>query len=151
MRQSIVSATRTLRLGVDSAKIQQRASILRLLPHPRGDPPTTRGFTMRTKRIIAGATAAAIAASLLASAGLVSADGLRQNEVRALRESGKILPMEDILKQVRQIQPGQVVEIELDRDKDAYVYEVKVIDQQDRIHKLELDAGNGEVLRRKER
>lgn len=106
---------------------------------------------MTAKRIIASATGAVLAASLLASAGLASADSLRQNEVRALRESGKILPMEDILKQVRQIQPGQVVEIELDREKGAYIYEVKVIDQQDKIHKLELDAGSGEVLRRKEK
>ena len=108
--------------------------------------------TIRTNPILASAAAAAVAAILLFSAGAASADGrLRQNEVRQLRESGKILPMEEILTRVRRIQPGQVVEIELEREKDTYLYEVKVIDEKDKIHKLELDAGNGEVLRRKEK
>ncbi len=76
---------------------------------------------------------------------------LRQDEVRQLRASGKILPMEDIITRVRTSQPGQIVEVELDREGDQYVYEVKVIDERDVIHKLELDASTGEVLRHKER
>lgn len=108
--------------------------------------------TIRTTSIIAGAVAIALAATLLFSSAVVSADGhLHQSEVRQLRASGKILPMEEILTRVRSIQPGQVVEIELEREKDAYVYKVKVIDDQDRIRKLELDAGNGEVLHRREK
>lgn len=107
--------------------------------------------TIRTTPILASAAAAVVTATLLVCAGTASADSLRQNEVRQLRESGKILPMEDILAQVRKLQPGQVVEIELEREKGTYVYEVKVIDEKDTIHKLELDAGSGEVLRRKEK
>ncbi len=76
---------------------------------------------------------------------------LHQDEVRLLRASGKILPMEDIIARIRTSQPGQIVEVELDRENGRYVYEVKVIDERDVIHKLELDAGTGEVLRRKER
>ena len=107
---------------------------------------------MKTMPMIAGAIATALAATALFSTSVASADSrLRQNEVRQLRESGKILPMEEILTRVRQLQPGQVVEIELDHEKGAYVYEVKVIDDRDTIHKLEFDAGNGEVLRRKEK
>jgi uncharacterized membrane protein YkoI len=96
----------------------------------------------------------------IALPGIAGSD-LRQDEVRQLRASGKILPMEDILNRARSAQPGQIVEVELDREhsRDAatgaeqgrYVYEVKVIDDQDRIHKLELDAGSGEVLRRKQK
>lgn len=108
--------------------------------------------TIRTTPIIASAAAAAMAAIVLFSTGVANADSrLRQNEVRQLRESGKILPMEEILNRVRNIQPGQVVEIELDQEKGAYVYEVKLIDDKDTIHKLEIDAGSGEVLRRKEK
>ncbi len=107
---------------------------------------------IRTSPIIASAAATAMAVSLLFSTGVASADSrLRQNEVRQLRESGKILPMEDILTRVRNIQSGQVVEIELEREQDAYVYKIKVIDEKDKIHKLELDAGNGKVLRRKDK
>ncbi|MCO5102237.1 MAG: PepSY domain-containing protein [Burkholderiaceae bacterium] len=75
-------------------------------------------------------------------------DRIRRSEVRELREAGKILPMEDILSRTRSAQPGQVVEIELEREDGRLVYEVKLIDDADAIHKLELDAATGEVLRR---
>jgi len=100
--------------------------------------------------------AAAAAATALAGTALVAlpasaSDRVRQQEVRQLRESGKILPMEDILGRARAAQPGQVVEVELERESGRYVYEVKVIDDADKVHKLELDAGSGELLRRKTR
>jgi len=75
-------------------------------------------------------------------------DRIRRSEVRELREAGKILPMEDILSRTRSAQPGQVVEIELEREDGRLVYEVKLIDDADTIHKLELDAATGEVIRR---
>ena len=103
---------------------------------------------MKTSRILTIAVAGTIATAGLFAAGLASADSrMKQNEVRQLRESGRILPMEDILARVRQLQPGQVVEVELERECDRYVYEVKLIDDADRIHKFELDAGSGEVLK----
>jgi len=68
--------------------------------------------------------------------------------VRELREAGKILPMEDILSRVRTAQPGQVVEIELEREDGRLVYEVRLIDDADAIHKLELDAATGELIKR---
>ena len=106
---------------------------------------------MTTSRMIAVATAAGLSAAVLLSTGTASADSdrLRQSEVRQLREAGKILPMEDILGRARAAQPGQVVEVELDRENGRYVYEVELIDDDDRVHKLELDAANGEILRRK--
>jgi uncharacterized membrane protein YkoI len=107
---------------------------------------------MKTSRYLAIAIAGTIAATSLFAAGLASADNrMKQSEVRQLRESGRILPMEDILARVRKLQPGQVVEVELERDGDRYVYEVKLIDDADRIHKFELDAGSGEVLKRSEK
>jgi uncharacterized membrane protein YkoI len=99
----------------------------------------------------AAAVAAALAGTALVTLPAAASDRVRQQEVRQLRESGKILPMEDILGRARTAQPGQVVEVELDREGGRYVYEVKVIDDADRVHKLELDAGSGEVLRRKTR
>lgn len=101
------------------------------------------------------ATLAAIAFTTLAASALqpslAHASDDRASEVRQLRESGKILPMEDILSRSRAAQPGQVVEVELDREDGRYVYEVKIIDDADKVHKLEIDAANGEVLNRKAR
>lgn len=88
-------------------------------------------------------------AGLHATAAHASDKSTRASEVRALRASGQILPMEDILSRSRTAQPGEVVEVELERERGRYVYEVKIIDDSDRIHKLEIDAASGEVLRRK--
>jgi uncharacterized membrane protein YkoI len=108
--------------------------------------------TIRTTPLVAIMIIGAVAAMPMFSNSVASAEGsLRQNEVRQLRESGKILPMEEILARVRSIQPGQVVEIELEREQDAYVYKVKVIDGKDTIHTLELDAASGNVSRRREK
>ncbi|HLT27084.1 MAG TPA: PepSY domain-containing protein [Zeimonas sp.] len=96
------------------------------------------------------AAAASLATALAVAGGLASADDrVHRSEVRELRQAGKILPMEDILGRVRAAQPGQVVEIELEREDGRLVYEVKLIDDGDAIHELELDASTGEVLARK--
>ena len=78
-------------------------------------------------------------------------DRPRADDVRKLREEGKILPMEEILARSRTAQPGQVVEVELERGGNRYTYEVKLIDDANRVHKLELDAATGELLSRKTR
>jgi uncharacterized membrane protein YkoI len=108
---------------------------------------------MNARRLlaIAAVTLAALGGTVLAALPASSAERVRHQEVRQLRESGKILPMEDILGRVRAAQPGQIVEVEFEREDGRYVYEVKVIDDADMVHKLELDAGSGEVLRRKTR
>lgn len=106
---------------------------------------------MNTSRVLSMLAAVGLSAAVLMSAGTASADSerLRQSEVRELREEGKILPMETILQRARAAQPGQIVEVELDREDGRYVYEVKLIDDGDRVHKLELDAASGDVLNRK--
>lgn len=106
---------------------------------------------MKSRHVIAAVLAGSLAAAGFATGPASASDRVRQQEVRQLRESGKILPMEEILARARAAQPGQVVEVELDREGDRYVYEVKVIDSADKLHKLELDAGSGEVLDRKTR
>ncbi len=100
--------------------------------------------------VLATATSALIAAALLSSHAAAS-DKPRSQEVRALRESGRILPMEDILARARTIRPGQVVEVELEREDGMYVYEVKIIDDADTVHKLEMDAASGELVERREK
>lgn len=99
---------------------------------------------------IAGLALAVLAATALQPAvAHASDDRARASEVRQLREGGKILPMEDILSRSRAAQPGQVVEVELDREDGRYVYEVKIIDDTDKVHKLEIDAASGDILNRK--
>lgn len=100
---------------------------------------------------LAVCAAIAIAGAALLPFPAAADDRPRADEVRKLRESGKILPMEEILNRSRAAQPGQIVEIELEHDDGRYTYEVKLIDSADKVHKLELDATTGEVLTRRTR
>lgn len=88
-------------------------------------------------------------AGLLVAGSAFASDRLNHNEIYQLRESGQIMSMEDVLKHARTIQPGQLIEAELEREDGQYVYELKIIDADGRIHKLELDAQSGDVLKRK--
>ena len=93
------------------------------------------------------AAVAAASVSLAARAG----DPARAEDVRKLRESGKILPAEDIIVRARKIQPGQLVGLELEREAGRMIYELKLIDSANKLHKLELDAATGALLSRKEK
>jgi len=120
---------------------------------PKG--PTTVKEPSMNIRPTLSVTAAGFALAILAATALqptvaqASDDRARASEVRQLRDSGKIMPMEDILARSRAAQPGQVVEVELDREDGRYVYEVKIIDDTDKVHKLEIDAASGDILNRK--
>ena len=96
---------------------------------------------------IVGGLACAVSFALTAVAG----ERPRVEEVRQLREAGKILPAEEILMRSRKVQPGQVVGLELEREHGRLVYEVKLIDNANKMHKLELDAATGNVLNRREK
>ena len=97
--------------------------------------------------ILAGAVAAGASFALTAQAG----DRARADDVRQLRESGKILSAEDIIARARKIQPGQLVGLELEREAGRMVYEIKLIDTANKLHKLELDAASGELLSHREK
>ena len=73
---------------------------------------------------------------------------IRQDEVRRLRATGQIMPMESILSRAKALQPGQLIEVEFELEDGRHVYEFKVIDEQDRIHELYFDARSGELIRR---
>ena len=55
------------------------------------------------------------------------------------------------LERLERDHPGQVLEVELERDDGRWVYEVKLLQAGGRLVKLEVDAGSGEVIRRRER
>ncbi|MER2554283.1 MAG: PepSY domain-containing protein [Thauera sp.] len=91
------------------------------------------------------------AAALLFNLGVSAGERPRIDEIRQLRESGRIMAAEEIIARSRSVQPGQVVGLELERDDGRWVYEVKLIDTGNRLHKLELDAATGDVLEREEK
>lgn len=74
-----------------------------------------------------------------------------QDRARAAVQAGQVLPLKTVLERLEREHPGQVLEVELERDDGRWVYEVKLLQAGGRLVKLELDAGSGEVLKRRER
>jgi uncharacterized membrane protein YkoI len=58
-----------------------------------------------------------------------------------------IIPMEDILAKAKQDKAGRVVEIDLDRKRGRYIYEIEIVDDQGVEWELDYDARTGELLR----
>ena len=88
--------------------------------------------------------------ALLLAAAPAHADS-DQDRARAAVQAGQVLPLKTVLERLEREHPGQVLEVELERDDGRWVYEVKLLQAGGRLVKLELDAGRGEVLKRRER
>jgi len=67
-------------------------------------------------------------------------------EAGHLLDSGKILPLEIILKKVRQHFPGRILDIELEREGQKIVYEIEILDSSGVVKEIYIDAANGELL-----
>jgi uncharacterized membrane protein YkoI len=94
-------------------------------------------------------TAIAVAVGLLSvTGGAFAGDRLDHDEIKQLREAGQILPMSKVMASAQTVQPGQLVEAELEREDGAYLYEIEILAADGTVHKLELDAATGEVLKR---
>jgi len=74
-------------------------------------------------------------------------DKLDHKEARDLRQQGKILSLQEILKQVEKDHPGQVIETELERESGRYIYELEIVNEQGKVIEIEIDAGTGETLK----
>ena len=69
-------------------------------------------------------------------------------DARRLRQSGEILPLREILRGIERRRDGRILEAELTRRGDRYVYEVEVLDPGGEVWELEFDARSGRLLRR---
>jgi uncharacterized membrane protein YkoI len=95
---------------------------------------------------------AATGLGLLLAVGSPLASGrLDHDEIKQLRETGQILPMEQVMDSAQSVQPGQLVEAELERGDGTYRYEIKILAADGTIHKLSLEAATAEVIERKEK
>ena len=100
-------------------------------------------------RLLYPLAAAALFALAAAPAARADDDDDRADhvEARALLERGEILPLARILEIVRATQPGDVIEVELERDDGAWEYDVKVLTADGVVRKITLAARDGTVLK----
>lgn len=90
-----------------------------------------------------------IVALLLAVLALqVQARDLDHDEALRLRESGVILPLEQLMQPALERYPGAtLLEAELEEEDEVRVYEVELLTVDGRVRELELDARNGRILK----
>ena len=87
--------------------------------------------------------------ALLLSTALI-APGLADSDhdrARRAREAGQVLPLPVILDRVAQDFPGQVLEVELEDEDDRWIYEIKLVQPDGRLIKLEVDATDARILK----
>ena len=73
-------------------------------------------------------------------------DHLHHDRVKRLFDEGCILSMSDVMQRAARIQPGQLLDAELEHEAGRYIYEIRILDPSGRVHELELDAGSGLLI-----
>lgn len=68
------------------------------------------------------------------------------NVVREALQRGEVLPLVKILAIASQQVPGDVIEVELEDEKSALVYEIKILTGTGRVREVKIDARTGKVL-----
>ena len=66
---------------------------------------------------------------------------------RRLTESGEILPLEKILRAAKMHKNGKVLETELEKKKNRYIYEVEILDENSQVWEIKLDAKTGKLIK----
>ncbi len=74
------------------------------------------------------------------------ADPKDHDQARAALEAGQIRPITEILTKASAEAPGDVVEIELEREKGRWVYELKIIAPDGRLLEVEMDASDASLI-----
>lgn len=102
--------------------------------------------------------ALALALPLAVTFALATASPLAQarrdgdhDRARAAVQAGEALPLPAVLKQLERSHPGQVLEVELEREDGRWRYEVKLLQADGQLLKLVLDARTGAVLSERRR
>ena len=83
---------------------------------------------------------------LLTSAAITAYADDDHEEAKRLLESGDILALEIILEKARDIQPGKILEVELESEKGQIVYEIDLLTSDGRSLELLFDARTGKHL-----
>jgi uncharacterized membrane protein YkoI len=69
-----------------------------------------------------------------------------QDRARAAVQSGAVLPLPDLLVRLQRSHPGQVLELELEQEDGRWIYEIRLLQADGQLLKLEVDARTGQVL-----
>lgn len=78
--------------------------------------------------------------------GDIEADDDHETARKAL-EQQEVLPLGEVLAMIAEEQPGDVIEIELERKSGVWIYELELIDGDGRVRELDINARTGEIMK----
>lgn len=82
--------------------------------------------------------------------GLAHADSPRDHErARAALQAGEVLSLQAVLERVQRKHPGDVLEVELEREGTRWVYELKLLQRDGTLLRLDVDAKTADILKKK--
>ncbi len=92
----------------------------------------------------------ALCLALVAGGGAAHGGEEDHDRARKALEAGEVLPLKTILEGVERIYPGQVMDVELEREHgsrgERWIYKVKVLRSGGALMRLKVDARDGTVL-----
>jgi len=102
--------------------------------------PARQGWRARTVTVLAG---------LLLGFALPAAQAGERGDherARAAVQAGEVLPLSTVLERLQRTHPGQVLGLELDQEDGRWIYEIKLLQADGQLLKLDIDARTAEVL-----
>jgi uncharacterized membrane protein YkoI len=75
-----------------------------------------------------------------------AADSGDHDRARQALEAGEILPLKSVLERVGRELPGQVMEVELERKHERWIYEIKLLRPGGSLVKLLVNASDGTII-----
>jgi hypothetical protein len=111
--------------------------------------------SMRATRSAGGKIKGLWLISLILCAFLVppvfAGDSSDHDRARQALRAGEILPLKSVLEKVERDTPGSVLEVELERQDERWVYEIKLLLSGGARVKLWVDARDGKIIARRNR
>lgn len=98
--------------------------------------------TGRAGLLLAGAVWLAVAPG-------ARADDGDHERARAAVLAGEVLPLPELLSRLQPSWPGQVLELELEREDGRWIYELKLLQPGGQVVKLDVDARTAAVLKQR--
>jgi uncharacterized membrane protein YkoI len=116
------------------------------MPKPPRCSTTERKVTTRATTSRALGLLPLLACLLFSSA--ASGRDIGPGEALELRKKKALMPLETILVSVSERYPdSRLLEVELEEEKGRFIYEVEILTHRQQIRELEIDAGDGTIIK----
>ena len=92
-------------------------------------------------------TAGGLLLALALNGPAAASDDMDHDRAKALRDEGRILPLETIIERAKKHRAGRVVETELEKKSTGYVYEIELVDENGTLWELKFDATSGVLIK----